>query len=241
MIREKIESFFNKFYNTTDSAIFILKDIAFQERKKLKGSLTIEQQVFFIFTNRMLIDGRSAALLSKKGYYGSASSLVAVMMRSETMYASLVSDKTRLDAFWNEEKDTYYDDADFYKNFKESTTRKVAQKEFGEDAFQKADLEKLLHGSCYAIRRSYSQRKIDENGKSYPFLTMGNFFEEDKRFTTDLLIRGVLLDFLGVFFTGYYKKEKYGYEKEYGYYKHLIKLTTLDTRKKEKQLTDQGR
>ncbi|MFA6552721.1 MAG: hypothetical protein WCT19_04470 [Candidatus Paceibacterota bacterium] len=228
---------FEKFFTPTDSVLFILRQIVSQENKKVQRPMSIKDQVFFIFANRMIIDAESALLLLKKGYYGSAYSLIAIMLRNEAMFASLISDEARLTAFWNEEKDTYQTDRGFYDSFKESCVRKVAQKEFGADAFHKSDLEKLLHGSCYAIRKAYSQKKFGEDGKSYPLIRMGKFFDKNNKRNADLLVRGALLDFLGIIFTDQQKSSKAAYKREYAYYDAVIAKTQSDIAKEERRLT----
>lgn len=227
---------FEKFFTPTDSALFILRQIVSKKSKKVQKPMPIKDQVFFIFANRMIIDAESAILLLKKGYYGSAYSLIAIMLRNEAMFASLISDETRLTAFWNEERNTYQTDQSFYASFKESSVRKVAQKEFGTDAFQKSDLEKLLHGSCYAIRKAYSQKKFGKDGKSYPLIRMGKFFDKNSKRNADLLVRGALLDFLGIIFTDQQRGDKNTYKREFAYYNGVIAKTQTDITKEEQRL-----
>ena len=74
----------------------LIRKIASHEAKKHKYPAPVETQVFGMFCNRMVIDAESALLLAKKGYYGPAYSLIAILLRNITMYASLLSEKSRL-------------------------------------------------------------------------------------------------------------------------------------------------
>ncbi len=227
--------------NTATSALFILRRIAFLEHKNTTQPLSIEQQVFFIFANRMIIDAQSALLLAKKGYYGTGYSVTAIMLRSLTMYASLVSDNTSLNDFWNEEKDTYQNDPNFFNTFKEGAIRTVAKSKFGKDAFEKSELEKLMHGSCYAIRKYYSKKQIDSAGKSHPLLMFGKFEETSKENGVRSIAGAIILDFLGIFFTEYKEKERKGYEKLLNYYYVVIKRIQEEVEQQDKELKKQGK
>jgi hypothetical protein len=227
--------------DTTDSALFILKQIAYSESKKSSTPIPIEQQVFFLFVNRMLIDAQSMIALSKKGLYGTSYSIAAMMLRSSTMYASLVSDKTKLDSFWNEEADTYQTNPTFKKDFMETAISKAAKNKFGGNSFDRNEFEKLLHGSCFAIRKYYSKREIDDQGKFYPVLTLGKHHDKRKEKMIKFIVGGIILDFLGVFFTDYQDKKRNDYSRELSYYYGVIKKVQEETKKQEKELTKQGR
>jgi len=234
ILSNMFKKFFTRLNNTTKLAIYILRRIVHKEQKISGRLLSVEQQVFFIFANRMIIDAESSLLLSRKGYYGAGYSLVAMMLRNLKMYAALVSDKKLLNDFWNEEANTYQSDSSFQKTFNEATTKKIAQKKFGRDSFNRGEMEKLMHGSCYAIRKYYSQRKMDKNGRSYPLLRMGKFFSKNKKQMINLLIGGILLDFIGIFFTDYEDKKRNEHEKELACYYSLIEKTKLEIAQQEK-------
>ncbi len=164
----------------------------------------IDVQVFALFCNRILIDAESALLLSKKGYYGPAYSLIAISLRNITMYASLLSDRSRFQKFWDEEGDTYQVDSAFKKAFCEGKSAETARKYFEtDDAFSPTEFDKLLHGSCFVIRKYYSKKQVTSKGVRYPVVVMGAFHESTKERSIQHLVEGVLIDFLGVFFTGY--------------------------------------
>lgn len=127
------------------------------------------------------------------------------------MYASLVlSDEKRINEFWNEEANTYQDyKLDFRKNFSESNSKKIvqSQNEFGLKAFEDIEYEKILHGSCYALKKYYTDR-LEENGIRMPFVTFkpstSNVFKKE----VSSLSEAFVLDFIGTFFTKY-KDEQY--------------------------------
>lgn len=237
-IRLIIDAFLAFFYidNTTYSALFILKRISYLESKATTKPIPIEKQVFFIFANRMIIDAQSADFLAKEGLYGAGYSITAIMLRSLSMYASLVSNKNRLNDFWNEEKDTYQVDRNFYDAFKESTIRTIAKGKFGKDAFDKSEFEKLLHGSCYAIRKYYSMKMTDNNGLRYPLLTFGKFHQKSKENGICSVVGAIILDFLGIFFEEYKKQNKKDYDDLLKYYYTIIKRVQIKTAQYKKEL-----
>jgi len=227
--------YFFKMDDTGYAALNILRKITFLESKAVSKPIPLEKQVFFVFANRMIIDAESARLLAHKGYYGAGYCITAIMLRNIAMYASLLADKARINDFWNEEKNTYQDDPSFVSSFKESAIRNLAKRKFGEDAFNSSELEKLLHGSCYAIRKYYSKKGINSEGKSEPVLTLGKFKERSKEAGIKSIAGAITLDFLGLFFTEYKESGQTNYDDWYTHYLKIIKLVQIETIRLEKQ------
>ncbi len=183
----------------------LLKIIAlkFKDNKFLNEKKIIDQ-ISCLFLNRIIQDINASLLLSNSGYFGSARTLLAVTHRNLMMYASLIdAEEERINSFWNEESDTYQDKTNsFKKDFSEENSRKLAQKSFEKEAFLKSEFEKSLHGSCFALRKYYTDRAID-NGLKTAVVTFepfkNNLFEEEIKNMSEAYI----LDFLGVFFTKY--------------------------------------
>lgn len=218
------------------SALNLLKQLVYQEEKSITThSIPVEKQIFFLFANRMIVDTQSSRLLAEKGLYGSGYSITAVMLRSITMYASLMADKTRLEAFWNEKDNTYQIDQNFFNSFKESAVRNLAKSKFGQDSFNKSEFEKLLHGSCYAIRKYYSRKQISADGKSEPILMFGGFTQESKAKAIKSISGAVILDFLGIFFTDYQEKNRTDLTDLESYYHTIIKRVKIETAHLEKE------
>ena len=223
--------------DTAYSALGILTKVVHLEARDVSiRPIPIERQAFFLFANRMIIDAESARLLAKKGFYGSGYSIIAVMLRSIAMYASLIADKKRLDAFWNEEKDTYQADKDFFNSFREGSVRNLAKGKFGNDSFDRSEFEKLLHGSCYAIRKYYSNKQFNAEGKSEPLLMFGKFKQESKEIMIKSIVGAIILDFLGIFFTEYKERNAHGYDDLLKYYYIIIKRAQVETARLEKEL-----
>ena len=219
--------------NTTTSKrlLRLIKKIATHESKAHKHPAPIEVQVFLMFCNRMLIDAESALLLAKKGYYGPAYSLIAVSLRNMNMYASLLSDKSRFKKFWDEDKDTFQVDKKFKKLFNEGESARTAKSYLGDDAFNPTEFDKLLHGSCFAIRKYYSKKQVTKEGVRYPVLMMGSFYEESKKRSVQSLTEGFMTDFLGIFFTDYKDSGRNDLEEEIKDYFNIADEMILKTQK----------
>mgnify|MGYP001558091337 FL=1 len=177
----------------------------------------------------MIVDAQSSRLLAEKGLYGSGYSINAIMLRSITMYASLMANKNHLELFWNEEENTYQVDQNFSNSFKESAIRGLAKNKFGEDAFNKSEFEKLLHGSCYAIRKYYSKKQICADGKSEPVLMFGGFKQESRATAIKSIAGAIILDFLGIFFTDYQEKNRNDLIDLESCYYNIIKRVKIET------------
>jgi hypothetical protein len=225
-----------KMEDITHSALGILiKIVRLKANNVTARPIPIEEQVFFLFANRMIIDAESARLLARNGFYGSGYSIIAIMLRTITMYASLAADKNRLDSFWNEEKDTYQTDQVFFNSFKEGSVRNLAKGKFGNDSFDRSELEKLLHGSCYAIRKYYSKKQINTEGKSEPLLIFGKFRQESKEVMIKSIAGAIILDFLGIFFSEHTEKNSHDYDDLLEYYYVVIKRAQIETKYLEKE------
>ncbi len=223
------------------AALDILSKIVYLERKAITARpIPIEKQVFFLFANRMIVDANSARLLARNGFYGAGYTITAVMLRNITMYASLLSDKTRLADFWNEGKETYQVDPSFSDSFKESAIRNLAKSKFGQDAFDRSEFEKLLHGSCYAIRKYYSKKQINAYGKSKPLLMFGKFREKSKETGIKSVVGAIILDFLGVFFIEYQESGRKNYDDLLDYYYNVIRRAQVETARLEKEYVMQA-
>lgn len=234
-ILDKILDFFGV-ADSGYSALYILKQVVYREFKSIKSyPAPIEKQVFFLFANRMIVDAQSSRILAKKGLYGSGYSLTAVMLRSITMYASLMADRSRLESFWNEEENTYQMDHKFSSSFKESSIRYLAKSKFDRDAFDRSEIEKLLHGSCYAIRKYYSKKIVDPHGKSKPLLVFGKFKQNSKEDGLKSISGAIILDFLGIFFTEYQESSRNNYEDLLVYYHTVIRRVQIETARIEKE------
>lgn len=233
------------FFGTEDSgysALNLLKQVVYQEGKLITTHpAPIEKQVFFLFANRMIVDAQSSRLLAEKGLYGSGYSITAVMLRSIRMYASLMADKNRLKAFWDEESNTYHVDKSFFHSFKEGAIRNLAKGKFGEDAFNSSEFEKLLHGSCYAIRKYYSKKQMCADGKSEPVLMFGEFKQRSKADGIKSVAGAIILDFLGIFFTGYQEKNRKDLIDLESYYYTIIKRVQIETAHLEKEFEERAK
>jgi hypothetical protein len=186
-----------------DTSLSLLKAIAhkFKENEFPKNKKDKYNQVIILFFNRIIIDISAISQLIETGHYGSARTLLAVTMRNLRMFASLVdANEDRILKFWDEDEATYQTDQGFGKTFGENPTKKIAQKQFGEDAFNEIELEKSLHGSCHALRKFYTDRKTIA-GQRTPIVKLDIFKNESFREELCLLSNGFVLDFLGIFFT----------------------------------------
>jgi hypothetical protein len=191
------------------ASLSLLKVIAhkFQELEFPKDREDKYVQIIILFFDRVIIDVSAIELLIKTGHYGSARTLVAVTMRNLRMFASLIdADEERILKFWNEDELTYQVDPKFSKEFGETPSKKVAQKKFGEDAFNQIELEKSLHGSGHALRKFYTDRATIK-GERTPIVRLGTFHNPDYSDSLYLLTDGFVLDFLGVFFTKFNKNK----------------------------------
>lgn len=201
----------------------LLKKVAKKESQLPAHPTPIKTQIFLMFCNRIIIDTESILLLSEAGYYGSAFSLCAIDARNIMMYASLISEETRMQKFWDEDGGSYQNDKDFKKQFTEGESARIAQTFFGNDSFNKNEMDKLLHGSCYAIRKGYSKREVNEQGLRYPVITLGSFFEKEKNEAALYLAKATMADFLGSFFTAYKKDNRSDLQEEISEYYMLAK------------------
>ncbi len=186
-----------------NASVVLLKVIAhkFQESEFPKNEKDKYTQIVILFFNRLIIDISAIQKLTECGLYGSARTLVAVTMRNIRMFASLINaDSKRIDKFWDEDESTYQTDPSFKSEFGENPSKKLAQKLFGNDAFNKIELEKSLHGSGYALRKFYTDRAVI-NGLRTPIVKLSAFYNKTYKELLILLANGFVLDFLGIFFT----------------------------------------
>lgn len=203
LIFNRVDFCYNRAMLNLETSLILLKVIAhkFQENEFPKDEKDKYIQVIILFFNRLIIDISAISKLIESGYHGSTRTLLAVTMRNLRMFASLVdADEGRIFKFWNEDETTYQTDESFSKLFGENPTKKLAQKKFGDDAFNLIELEKSLHGSCYALRKFYTDR-ITINGQRTPVVRFDTFKNKSYEETSYLLADGFVLDFLGVFFT----------------------------------------
>ena len=157
------------------------------------------------------------------------------------MYASLMADKSLLEPFWNEENNTYQVDQNFFNSFKESAIRNLAQSKFGKDAFNRSEFEKLLHGSCYAIRKYYSKKQIRADGKSEPVLMFGEFKQESRADAIKSIAGAIILDFLGIFFTDYQEQHRKDLIDLESYYHNIIRRVQIETVRLEREYKKHAR
>ena len=113
----------------------------------------------------------------------------------------------------------------------------VARSKFGKDAFEKSEFEKLLHGSCFAVRKYYSNRQIDEHGKSYPVLMFGKFKQPSKEIGIKSVVGAIVLDFLGIYFTEYKEKNRHEHDHLLSYYHMLAERALEENKKLEAELS----
>lgn len=186
-----------------NTSLSLLKVIAhkFQESEFLKNEKDRYIQIIILFFNRLIIDISAIQKLTECGLYGSARTLIAVTMRNMRMFTSLIdADSKRIDNFWDEDESTYQTNPSFKSEFGENPSKKLAQKLFGNDAFNEIELEKSLHGSGHALRKFYTDRAVI-NGLRTPIVKLDAFYNKNYEELLILLADGFVLDFLGVFFT----------------------------------------
>lgn len=163
-------------YDKAVDSLEMLTRIARDQFQKESEDLFLK--AFLVTSNRITLDARAVKLLVRKGYYGPAWTLHAASLRTSTTIAAIHIRPDMVADFDDEGKWTHHDDPSFKKNFSEGNLKKIVSEHFGEEYEKKnslKEIEQILHGSSYALKRWYS--KIEgEMGSRTPFLLFKPFF-----------------------------------------------------------------
>lgn len=152
----------------------------------------------FLLGNRMYIDSAAVSELVSKGYYGSAYTLVASMYRTLRMHIALLLRPELAQKYFDEESETYQSDKRFKSTFGEGDLYIEISKKLGKDVGIFTEIEKLNHGSGFAIRKYYS-KKEKINGLRTPIIVMGKFYEPLSVSACLGIAEAAILDFIGIY------------------------------------------
>lgn len=167
-------------------------------------------KAFLVTGNRILLDSEAIRVLVRKGYYGSAWTLIAASLRTRTMIAALHLRKDLIDEFNDEEKWTHADNTKFKNKFSENNLKKIVSEHFDKEYEKKnslKEIEQILHGSSYALKRWYS-RIIMVNGLRTPQLTFKPFFSRNIRDSILSVMERIDIELIGIYYE-HFPKERY--------------------------------
>jgi hypothetical protein len=195
-----------RLYRAENSLKFVLSKAS----SKYKSNQDPFAKAFIVTGNRIFLDSKAVRILTLKGYYGSAFSLVAASLRTRTMVAALHVKPDLIGEFNNEEKWTHTDNRDFREKFNEGTLKKIVSDHFGEEYINKnslKELEQILHGSSFALKRWYSRIEV-VNGLRTPSFTFEPFFSLDVARLIFSTMESIDTELIGIFYE-HYQKDNY--------------------------------
>ncbi len=167
-------------------------------------------KAFLVTGNRILLDSEIVPKITVEGYHGSAWTLVAAMIRTRTMIAALHIKGDLVNDFNDEDKWSHTDSKEFRSKFSENGLKRIVSDHFGESFDGKnsfKEVEQILHGSAYALKRWYGKILDTAKGR-VPHLTFAPFGAPDITLAILSVVEAIDTELVGIYYE-HYPKESY--------------------------------